>query len=87
MATLKDDLEGAVRRSYEALGLPMDPGFAARLREEAAAARAYRSRHRYAAGDFGLSEAAIAAEFSPVQDHAGCGRPAGAPALVGHRGS
>ena len=65
MDTLKGDLAGALERTYAHLGLPMDPGFAATLQRQAEAARRYRSRHRYAARDFGLDGAGIASLVKP----------------------
>ncbi|MBB4284744.1 sulfotransferase [Roseospira goensis] len=71
MNSLKEDLAGTVQGVYRTLDLPLDPTFADALAEEAAAARAYRSRHRYTANAFGLDETAIAATFAPVQDRNG----------------
>jgi hypothetical protein len=89
MGMLKDDLAGAVRGVYGALGLPLDSAFAVALEEEAAAARSYRSRHRYTAQAFGLDETAIAEAFAGVQDRGGA-RPAGPdapPLLAGQQGT
>lgn len=65
METLKSDLAGSITRAYAHLGLPLDPSFADDLECEAEAARRYRSRHHYAARDFGLDGAGIASAFKP----------------------
>jgi len=88
MDTLKSDLAGALRGAYEALGLPLDASFDSLLDVEAEAARRYRSRHRYNAGEFGLDSARIASAVKGGHDHApGSRAPIATPARVGHEGS
>jgi len=49
------DPEGAVRLVYGRFGMAMDPEFEARLREDLARSRQYRSAHRYSLEEYGLS--------------------------------
>jgi len=92
MARFKSDLAATVREVYSTLGLPLAAAFADSLEDEARAARVYRSRHRYAAQDFGLDETAIAAQFAPVQDrrgthgHASAAKPIAPPVPAGQQG-
>lgn len=67
MRALKEDLFNTIAHLYEAIDQPLTPAFREALAEEANAARAYRSSHRYDAADFGLDETAIATVFASVQ--------------------
>lgn len=60
------DAEATVRRIYQHFGLALTPAYAARLREEAAAFRRYRSSHRYSLAEYGLDEAWLEAEVGEV---------------------
>jgi hypothetical protein len=52
---LMADPEGTVARIYTRLGLGMDDGLRARLRQELATARDFRSGHQYSLEEYGLS--------------------------------
>ena len=60
------DPEAAVRRIYDHFGLELTPDFAARLRDEAAGFRHFRSSHRYTLAEYGLDEAWLEAEVGDV---------------------
>ncbi|SDG72975.1 sulfotransferase [Roseospirillum parvum] len=66
MEALKNDLAGTLKGAYRDLGLPLEDAFAAALDEEAAAARAYRSRHAYRPPGPALDPESIDARFAPV---------------------
>src|SRR5690606_39204868 len=63
---LISDAEMTVQVIHDHFGLTLTPGYAARLREEAAAIRRYRSSHRYSLAEYGLDEAWLEAEVGEV---------------------
>jgi len=55
-----------VEEVYEALGIPMTPGFAAVLDQEQARAKKHESGHRYSLEEFGLDKDAIERELAEL---------------------
>lgn len=65
---LMAELEAVVGEIYVKAGLDQPPAFAARLRNEAAASRGYRSPHRYSLAPFGLTRKVIVSRYRAVFD-------------------
>jgi uncharacterized membrane protein YdjX (TVP38/TMEM64 family) len=89
---LVHDPAGTVRSIYQRFGFELGGGMAAMLENEAAAARSYRSRHRYSAADLDLDTERLAERFADVIEEYGFDRePKAAPAASEgpprHRGS
>jgi hypothetical protein len=69
---LMKDPVGTVERTYDALGLPFTAGFADAIRDYLANKPRDRfGKHRYAAEDYGLSNAGIREAFRFYTDHYG----------------
>jgi len=60
-----------VTEVYEALGIPMTPGFASRLDEEQQRARRHKSGHRYSLEEFGLDGDAIEGRLAELFERYG----------------
>jgi len=73
MEDLRRDPSGTVRRLYESFGWSPAGAYRKRLEEAAARARRYRSRHRYALGDFGLGEEEVERRFATLMERFGYG--------------
>ncbi|MEZ5558005.1 MAG: sulfotransferase [Pseudomonadales bacterium] len=56
MSRLREDLAGFVPEAYARLGLDLQPQFRESLARHAAAGQEFRSAHRYATADFGLTD-------------------------------
>jgi hypothetical protein len=80
MSDLTGDLETQVRRLYEAFDLILTPEYEARLQEEAAKARGYRSKHAYSIENWGLDAERIERECADLYD--GGRDPRDAPAMA-----
>ena len=63
---LLQNLEGTVADIYDRFGFEISPAFDRLLREEAAKARAYRSKHRYSLKHLKLSRRQIVEEFADI---------------------
>ena len=66
MDRLQAQPEKVVRRLYDTLGIDLSAAFSVRLAQAGAAARGYRSRHRYTLAEFGLDELTVRREFAAV---------------------
>lgn len=79
MEELRRDPSGTVGRIYEAFGWSPAAGYEDQLEAADARARRYRSRHRYALEDFGLTEGQIERRFGPLMRRFGYGSSGAVP--------
>ncbi len=77
------DPPGAIAAVYHSLGLPMEPGFRARLAEEGGRARQHVSRHAYSLAEFGLDAGEIRERLGDLFERYGWDEDAAAPASRG----
>jgi len=77
MEEMKRDTEGFVLGIYRRFGWQPGSGFRQQLAQEASRGESYRSRHRYALEEFGLSPAALAGRFQELNQRFGWGREDG----------
>lgn len=83
MQALQTRLAAEIRAAYRDMGLPLAPAFATALTEEDAAARRYRTRHRYSLDGVGVEGEAIRGRFAAYYRHRPA-RPVPADAAVEH---